>query len=280
VNPLSLAPLTITHATPTEYIEAAAQAGFDAVGLRVVAPAGVVEEPPIAGNEARLREVERCLTANGLSVLDVNSFWITSATTREDFRPVLEAACRVRAGSILTVISDDDIGRASAVFAECCALAEPAGLKVALEFMPYGSVRNLGEAADIVERSGFRNAGIVLDVLHLFRSGGGPADLAGVPAERLAFVQICDAPLRAPAFDALRAEARGGRLYPGQGELPLFDLMRALPPGIALDVETPCAAASNLSAFEQARRAADTTRRFLADWEQHRPQSAAERGAF
>ncbi len=263
MNPLSLAPLTIAHASTPEFVEAAALAGFDAVGLRVVAPAGAAESMPTASKEAGLRAVEQSLAAGGLWVLDVNSFWITPTTIREDFLPVVDVAARVRARNILAVISDHDLARATDRFAECCAMAATGGLTVALEFMPYGSVRTLGEAADIVCRSGFRNAAIVLDVLHFFRSGGTPGDLVGVPPERLAFVQICDAPLRAPAPYQLRTEARTGRLYPGEGELPLVELMAALPAGIALDVETP-RAATHLSAVDQARRAVEATRGFLA----------------
>ena len=106
MNPLSLAQLTINDACGPDLIEAAAKAGFDAVGLRVISPAGVVQHPTIAGDEAKLREVERSLSATGLNVLDVNSFWITPQTRAEDFKPVVDAAVRLRAPQVLVVIDD------------------------------------------------------------------------------------------------------------------------------------------------------------------------------
>jgi sugar phosphate isomerase/epimerase len=266
LNRLSLAQLTINEACGPDLIEAAAQAGFDAVGLRVISPAGAVPHPMIAGNEQLLREVERSLAATGLSILDVNSFWITPQTTVENFKPVLDAAIRLRAPNILVVIDDRDLARGSAVLAECCAVAGPAGIKIALEFQPYGAVRSLDETVRIIRETGLPNIGIVLDVLHLYRSGRCAADVAALPAGMLAFVQFCDAPLAGPPREELRVESRGRRLYPGEGELPLFELMDVLPSGIILDIETPCARSLRLPAVEQARLAADATRRFLAAW--------------
>jgi sugar phosphate isomerase/epimerase len=266
VNRLSLAQLTINHADAPESIEAAANAGFDAIGLRVISAAGVLAHPPVAGNEALLRKAERALADTDLAVLDVNSFWITAWTTRQNFLPVLDAASRLDAESVLTVINDPDLARAREVLAECCAAADPAGVKIALEFQPYSSVRTLDEAIAVVKGVGMPNIGIVLDALHLYRSGGQASDLRGVPADVLAFAQICDAPLVSPPASELRAEARGRRLYPGEGELPLFDLMDALPADIILDIETPTERAAHLPVREQAKLAADTAREFLAAW--------------
>ena len=266
MNRLSLAQLTINEADAPQSIEAATKAGFDAIGLRVISPAGVLAHPPLAGNEALLRRAERALAETGLAVLDVNSFWITAWTTRQNFLPVLDAAAELDAESVLTVINDPDLARAREVLAECCAAADPAGIKIALEFQPYGSVRTLAEAVAVVQGVGMSNIGIVLDALHLYRSGGQASDLRGVPAELLAFVQLSDAPLTAPPAQELRAEARGRRLYPGEGKLPLFELMDALPADITIDVETPTERAAHLPAIEQAQLAAVSTRRFLTAW--------------
>ena len=266
MNRLSLAQLTINEADAPQSIEAAANAGFNAIGLRVISPAGVLAHPPLAGNEALLRKAERALAETDLAVLDVNSFWITAWTTRQNFLPVLDAASQLDAESVLTVINDPDLARARDVLAECCAAADPAGIKLALEFQPYGSVRTLGEAVAVVQGVGMPNIGIVLDVLHLYRSGGKASDLRSLPADLLAFAQLCDAPLAAPPATELRTEARSRRLYPGEGELPLFELMDALPADITLDIETPTERAAHLPVREQAQLAADATRQFLAAW--------------
>ncbi len=54
---------------------------------------------------------------------------------------------------------------------------------------------------------------------------------------------------------ALIREARTGRLLPGEGALPLADLVAALPADLPLAVEAPCRATAELPAVERARRA-------------------------
>jgi len=62
---------------------------------------------------------------------------------------------------------------------------------------------------------------VLIDVLHVFRSGGTPEMLAAVPADALGSVQLSDALQKDPTDSDIIAEAREGRLLPGEGELPL-----------------------------------------------------------
>ena len=125
-------------------------------------------------------------------------------------------------------------------------------------------------AARLVVRAGTRHAGIIVDTLHLRRSGGSPASVAAVGHEAISYVQLCDAPLEKPAELDLRTEALRHRLDPGQGELWLFDLMDALPPEVTIDLETPCAGYAGLSPKERAVIAGDALRRFVAAWREAR----------
>ncbi len=54
---------------------------------------------------------------------------------------------------------------------------------------------------------------------------------------------------------ALVREARTGRLLPGEGVLPLAELVAALPDTVPLAVEAPCRATADLPAAERAKRA-------------------------
>jgi len=111
-----------------------------------------------------------------------------------------------------------------------------------------------------------RNLGLLIDSLHLARAGGTPAEVAALPREHIAYLQLCDAPAKLPPELTLRQESLGARLYPGDGDLPLFALMDALPEGIVVDVETPVVANRGLSSAERARLALSATQRFLAAW--------------
>lgn len=255
MNSLSLAHLTILDATPPVLIAAAADAGFQSVGLRLVAPSPLDAFDSILGSEAALRETLRCLATSGLSVLDVETFWLEPDTDVTGFLPAFEASARLGAGQLLVVGNDPDGGRLVANVARLCETAAPFGLRVMLEFIPYSKVRTLEEAAGVIRTAGQSNAGVLVDALHLSRSGGTPADLAGVAPAMLSYAQICDAPATPPAADRLRAEARGGRLYPGEGALPLDALLKALPPDTPLSVEAPHARYHERTPRERARLA-------------------------
>jgi hypothetical protein len=107
---------------------------------------------------------------------------------------------------------------------------------------------------------------VLVDALHLRRSGGSPADLADVPAALLPYGQLCDGPLDPvwPPDDHARVESRTGRLLPGDGEFPLTELVGMLPPGGALSVEAPVATLAALPPVERARRARSAADRLLA----------------
>ena len=70
------------------------------------------------------------------------------------------------------------------------------------------------------------NSALIVDVWHWARAGMTPADLVGVPAERIVSVQLCD--VLAQPMHPLRAESLGHRLPPGQGHGDAAGLVRAL----------------------------------------------------
>jgi sugar phosphate isomerase/epimerase len=100
-------------------------------------------------------------------------------------------------------------------FAGLCAGAAGYGLSVSLEFSPIGSLRNLEFSNDIVAAAGQANGGLLIDTWHFARSGGRPEHIAGIPAERIFGLQVCD--VGAESHDNLMDEAMHHRLLPGEG---------------------------------------------------------------
>jgi sugar phosphate isomerase/epimerase len=101
---------------------------------------------------------------------------------------------------------------------------------------------------------------VIVDALHLARSGGTPADVAALVARtpgRFPVVHLCDAPAvpRSDSPEALAEESREDRLLPGDGELPLLRLLAATA-GSRAFVEAPVRASSGVAFAERARRAA------------------------
>jgi sugar phosphate isomerase/epimerase len=262
-NRLSLAPLTLSDASPLELIDAAKAGGFDAVTLRMIGAPGIETAPPLADDRAQVAAIGRRLNDTGIAAFSASGIWLTPDFAADRFERALATAAELGAAHFLAVGFDSDWPRLVANFAALCALAARYRLGIAVEFMPYIPVRTAADGARLIREAGQPNAGLVIDALHLARSDGTPADIAAIDPALLFYVQLCDAPRVRPATMERREESLHNRLYPGEGELPLFALMDALPRDIAIDLETPCAADAHLPLDERARRAGDATRRFL-----------------
>ena len=71
---------------------------------------------------------------------------------------------------------------------------------------------------------------MLIDNLHLSRSGSSIKEVSGLPHELFPYLQICDAPSTRPTyFVGLLDEALNGRLCQGEGSLPIVELLQVVP---------------------------------------------------
>ncbi|HYB69341.1 MAG TPA: TIM barrel protein [Candidatus Bathyarchaeia archaeon] len=256
---LSLGHLTVLDTTPPELVTVAAAAGFRTVGVRLTATPSVGVPPyDVLRDGPVLRETLARLADTGVSVLD------TEFLRFEPDQPIgipegfLEVSARLGARHVLVMSAEPDEARTLDRFGDLCDRAASYGLRVGLEFAVYTGVRNLAHAARIIAQSKRTNASVLVDALHFSRSGGIPAHIRQVDPALFRYAQICDASADMPAptdSPSLIREARTGRLLPGEGVLPLAELVAALPPGVPLAIEAPCRATAELPALERAKRA-------------------------
>ena len=253
---LSLAHLTVLDATPPELVTVAAAAGFRQIGIRLSATPSVGVPPyDMLGDTPVMRETLARLADTGISVLDVEFLRFEPQEPKGIPDGFLEAGARLGARYVLVMSAEPLEARTLERFCDLCERALQYGLHVCLEFAIYTGVRTLADAARVVKKSGCANASILIDALHFSRSGGLPSDIASVDGSLFKYAQICDAVEAIPteANDLIR-EARTGRLLPGEGALPLRDLVAALPATIPLAIEAPDRATAALPALERARR--------------------------
>jgi sugar phosphate isomerase/epimerase len=265
MNALSISHLTILDASPPDLVSAAAGAGFDAVGIRVW-PAADEPPYPMLGDTPMMRETLARLADTGVWVLDVEVLRLRADSRPEDALRVLDAGARLAARWVLVIGNDPEEARLVERFAAVCRAAADRGIRACLEFMIFSSVRTLADAVRVVEQAAHPAGAVLVDALHLQRSGATAADVAALPSDRLAYTQLCDGPFQPvrPPEDVARTEARTGRLLPGDGELPLRELVGALPRDVTLAVEAPVAELADKPAAERARLAHAALRRLLA----------------
>lgn len=148
--------------------------------------------------------------------------------------------------------------------ARCAEVFSAAGVRLALEFVPYSEIRRLDEARELCDRIGREACGVLVDTLHLVRSGGSVADLADLDAAELAAVQIADCAAAIPPD--LPTESREARLLPGEGTVDFPSLVAALGwigwSGV-VSTEVLSARLRRLSAVELAEACAVSARRFF-----------------
>jgi sugar phosphate isomerase/epimerase len=270
VNELSLANLSVADAGPLELLDAAASAGFDSVNMWLVPPPALANftlrcglTTPVVGDTRLIREIKLRVAGTGVGVFEASCGWMSPAFDPSATARVLDTLTEIGTRRISLVGWDADRGRLVANLAALCAEASSYGIDVTLEFMPYSAVRTVGDAAAVLAAVGAANLDVLVDALHLARSGGTPADLSVLEPQQIGVLQLCDAPAAAPPADELRDESVNRRLYPGEGELPLYELLAAMPPEIVIELEIPSVADAAKSIVERARLCADRSRRFL-----------------
>lgn len=235
---LSLAALGFLELDPPAFLDVAAAAGFSSISLRTwSAVPGGPECPLLEGDRLSDATRER-IDATGVGILQIELVSLAREVEIERYRPVLEGGAALGAARVVAC-GDDEDGVVVERLAELCDLAADLGMSVDLEFMAFRRLATLQQALDVIARGDRDNACVMVDALHLFRSGGGVDDVTGAPPSRIGVCQLCDAPRVRPADAELAGEARERRLLPGSGELPLRDLVRALPGGVALAAEVP-----------------------------------------
>ena len=233
---IGLGHFTFLDLAPVDLVRLARQSGFDFVGLRFhpVAPGALHYLP-----DARaLAELGRVMEGEGIALYDIETVVIDHDLDPEDLIPAMDAAARLGARRVNTCA--DLFDGLPDRFAQVCAIAADRGLGVDLECMAWRGIDSPNACLDLLCESGAPNAAYLVDALHHIRCGGTPGGIAAMPPGSVVSAQLCDAPaLRPTAMDDLIAEARGGRLLPGEGALPLREIVDALPRETIVSVELP-----------------------------------------
>ena len=224
---ISLAAATVLDLAPPAAVDVAAEAGFGGVGIWFDTDTWT---PAVA------RAVSTRLADTGLVALDIEP--VIFGRGPDHGEAMIDAAAAIGARHVLVASGPAERSEVVERFAALCVRASGTDITLVLEFLPIFSISSLAAALGVVAEAGYANAAVLVDSLHLARSGGTPDDLLGVDPHLLPYLQIADAlpePVD-PSLAGLREEALHGRLLPGHGGLPLAALVAAVP-DVPLSVE-------------------------------------------
>ncbi|GGR53959.1 4-hydroxyphenylpyruvate dioxygenase [Nocardioides luteus] len=204
---------------------AAAEAGFD--GIEIF-------EPDLVAAPQSPEEIRALADRLGLSLDLYQPFRDAEGVDEEAFADVLhraEAKFRLmrRLGIDLMLVCSN-VGTATLDDDEVSAgqlrrlgeLAAAYDIRLAYEALAWGRfVDDYRRSWRIVELADHPNVGVCLDSFHILSRGHDPKQIEEIPAEKIFFLQLADAP--ALSMDVL-SWSRHHRLFPGEGsfDLPAF----------------------------------------------------------
>ena len=264
-NKLYMAPGMLTDVPPLAFLEAARDAGYHGVGLRLQ-KSPQLPIFPVVGDATLIREIRSALADSGLHLLDVLAFYLLPDTDVNEYEPALTLGAELGATYALTQCNDPESARLHKTFDKFCAVAKKSGLTPIIEFCPNRTLATLDQTLDLLEQTGHAEIPILVDPLHLVRSEGTSADLKKVDPKRFPYAQMSDGVLAdgEPNLDLAKKLGLGQRRMPGDGTLPLRDIFSALPAGLPISVEVIMDRPPEISPLMWATIALQRTREFFA----------------
>ncbi len=254
---LSLAAGVLADYEAEDVAIAACESGFRNVGFTV--------RPWSDGYTQRLANR---LAHAGVRVMDVEVVRIdATGNVSDDDRRIVDVGGALGAENVLVISACADPGRTAEAVARLSEQGAQYGLRTCLEFMRFTKVPTLSVALDVLSRVADPSAGLLIDTLHLARTGE-LAQMGSVPVELLSYAQFCDGLTSCADDDAsLIRDALDDRCAPGEGELPLLTMLQALPDGIPLSLEVRSKALREQfpDAVDRAGYLLERSRQFLRD---------------
>jgi sugar phosphate isomerase/epimerase len=250
---LGLDSQTMFGMPPVDHIAIAAELGCANVSLGPSPVPWKLDRFPVWSllDDAPLRrETRAALRDTGVTFALADGFTIRSTTEAGERAAHFDMVAELGARRVCAVSMEADPVRALDQMAILAELADERGMRFVFEFAPPHTFGTLDKAYRAVKDVGRANTGLLIDTMHLVRTGATAADLARIPPEAVGYVQVSDAPLLGDGPDYYE-EACFERMLPGEGEIPLGDILTALPADLPVGLEIP---------MQSAIRAADDLR--------------------
>ncbi|CAN7588730.1 TIM barrel protein [Phenylobacterium sp. LjRoot225] len=265
---LGIENISVFGLPPVEFVTLAADLGCQHISTGLTAwgynPHGYA--PFSLRDDAALRrEMNAAMRDRGVSIALGEGLTVRPGGDVRDYAADLDLFCELGIRRINTVSMDPDLTRSFDQFAVLAEMAAARGVETTTELSPGLTVPDLPTALAAVRHVGRPDFKLLIDTMHLVRSGSGPADIAALDPDLIGYVQICDAPLK-PRFATYFEEAMYERMAPGTGELGLLELLAVLPRDrvFALEVPLRSEAEAGVGPHERLGKCVEATRNLFA----------------
>ena len=193
-------------------VRSAAHAGFSGIGLRVEDYVRAISEglddaamiAILAHYGVRVREVEFLVGWHPLAAIDM-------ALKERESTPLRMARTFKVSHVNVGLFGSFPIDEICQSFRALCQRSE---IDLAFEYMPFGAIKTLSAAWQLVAAAECPNARLLIDTWHWVRSGTRVEELA--PVDPMAIVAVHLADVAPRAKDSLTEESRHYRMAPGK----------------------------------------------------------------
>ena len=208
-----------------DVLTAASLAGFRSVGLDMWSVDEHLERGhSLAGLTATLQRADlQCTDVLPLVVGADTDLTVQSAARLATMATATGAT--LCATAIGPEIADPRDRRAHDGLCRCAEILHGAGVRLAIEYLPYSCVASVADAVELCDAVGWDAAGLLVDSWHTLVTGQ-LAGLAGLSARDIALVQYSDGVI--PRSDDVRDASRNHRRLPGQGDFDLAAFVDAV----------------------------------------------------
>jgi sugar phosphate isomerase/epimerase len=266
---LGIEMLSVFGMPPVEYVELTADLGcrYITTGLVGFAPLKSLAYPPFSlRDDHKLRhELLAAMDHRGVSISLGEGLLIAPGVDIRSYAADLDIMAELRIPRINTVSLEPDRARTFDELAGLTALAAERGIATCIEPVVGLSIADLSTALAAVEYVDRDEISLLIDTMHVARFGASAEDLRSLTPQRIGYVQLCDTTLR-PRMKNYAEEAMYERLAPGEGELPLADMLAALPDDRVVGLEIPMRsrAEAGVSASDRLLPCVNSARTLLA----------------
>lgn len=266
---LGIENISVFGLPPVEFVSLAADLGCQHISTGLTSFSfGIHDYPPFSLREDRTlrQEMIAAMHDRGVSISLGEGCTIREGVDATSYQADLDLFVELGTERINTVSMDPDFNRTCDQFSIMAELATERGLRITTELAPSLTIGDLPTALAALRQIGRPDFRLLIDTMHLVRSGSTPADVATLDPELIDYIQICDAP-RQPRFESYHEESMFERMVPGEGGLGLPELLKVLPQDRVYAIEAPLRsqALAGVGPHERLGRCVEATRRLLAE---------------
>jgi sugar phosphate isomerase/epimerase len=224
---------------PVDFVHLTADLGCRYISIALVGrPLESLGYPAFSlKDDLRLRrDLRTALDDSGVSISLGEGMVIFPESEVTELAADLDVMAELGVAQINTLSFDKDRNRTFDQLAALTELAAARGISTTVEMAPGLTVGDLATVLAAVDHC--RGLRVTVDTMHWGRSGYGAAELRELGAEHIGYLQLSDT-TRTPRMTSYLKEARYERMAPGDGELPLAEMLDAVPAEVVVGLEIP-----------------------------------------